>query len=85
MIDLSWVRAEPIARLAQEWIQQHPGSSLRQLALQVSKTVRRMGYTRSFHSIQPFLAGTERRHGASSTERCSISSSKGACRLQPRT
>ncbi len=57
MIDLSWVRAEPIARLAQDWIQQHPGSSLRQLTLQVSKTVRRMGYTRSFHSIQPVLGG----------------------------
>ena len=57
MIDLSWVRAEPIARLAQEWIQQHPGSSLRQLTLQVSKTVHRMGYTRSFHSIQPVLGG----------------------------
>ncbi len=57
MIDLSWVRAEPIAHLAQEWIQQHPGSSIRQLALQVSKTARRMGYTRSFHSIQPVLDG----------------------------
>ncbi len=57
MIDLSWVRAEPIAHLAQEWIQQHPGASLRQLTLQVSKTVLRMGYTRSFHSIQPVLGG----------------------------
>ena len=61
MIDLSWVRAEPIARLAQEWIQQHPGSSLRQLTLQVSKTVHRMGYTRSFHSIQPVLGGLKKK------------------------
>ena len=61
MIDLSWVRAEPIAHLAQEWIQQHPDSSIRQLALQVSKTVDRMGYTRSFHSIQPVLGGLKKK------------------------
>ena len=34
----------------------------------------------------PFLAGTEKRHGGSSMERCSISSStKGACKFQRRT
>ena len=55
--DLSWVKAKPIAALARTWITQHPGYTMRQLAMRVSKTVRRMGYASTHNTIQPILGG----------------------------
>ncbi|MDA2925234.1 hypothetical protein MYX65_11405 [Acidobacteria bacterium AH-259-L09] len=55
--DLSWVKAKPIASLARAWIAEHPGYTMRQLAIRVSKTVRRMGYASTHNTIQPILGG----------------------------
>ena len=55
--DLSWVQTEPIAALAQQWVELNPGKSIRKLAIQVSKTVAQMGYLRNPGSIQSVLGG----------------------------
>lgn len=60
-LDLAWVRCEPIAELAREWMEQNPGSTMRQLALRVVKTIRRMGYQSSHNTIQPILGGWKKR------------------------
>ncbi|MCB9655428.1 MAG: hypothetical protein H6729_15010 [Deltaproteobacteria bacterium] len=60
-LDLAWVRCEPIADLAQAWLQANPGVSMRQLALRVVKTIRRMGYRSSHNTIQPILGGWKKR------------------------
>jgi RNA polymerase primary sigma factor len=60
-IDLCWVKAEPISTLATAWLAEHPGATMRQLALRVAKSARRMGYATSPNTIQPILAGHKKR------------------------
>jgi len=54
-IDLCRVKAEPIAALAKTWIEQHPGTSMRQLSIRVAKSAQRMGYATSCDTVQPIL------------------------------
>ncbi len=61
LIDLCWVKAEPIAALATAWLAQHPGATMRQLALRVAKSARRMGYATSSNTIEPILRGHKNR------------------------
>ena len=60
-IDLCWVKAEPIAALAKAWLSQHPGATMRQLAIRVANTARRMGYAASCDATQPILGGHKKR------------------------
>jgi RNA polymerase sigma factor (sigma-70 family) len=60
-VDLCWVKAEPISALATAWLAQHPGATMRQLALRVAKSARRMGYATSPNTIQPILRGHKKR------------------------
>lgn len=60
-LDLCWVEAEPIAALAKDWLAQHPGATMRQLAIRVAKSARRMGYAASHNTIQPILGGHKKR------------------------
>jgi len=60
-LDLAWVQAQPIRELAQQWVESHPGTTMRQLALRVAQTVRRMGYSTSHNTIQPILGGWKQR------------------------
>ena len=60
-IDLCWVKAEPIAALAKAWLSQHPGATMRQLAIRVANTARRMGYATSYNTTQPILGGHKKR------------------------
>ena len=60
-VDLCWVKAEPISALATAWLAQHPGATMRQLALRVAKSARRMGYATSPNTIQPILARYKKR------------------------
>jgi hypothetical protein len=60
-IDLCWVKARPIAVLAKTWLSQHPGTTMRQLAIRVTNTARRMGYATSLNTIQPILGGHQKR------------------------
>ncbi len=55
--EVEWVQAGPIAQLADQWLSEHPGVSIRQLAIRVAKTVRRGGYQASHNTIQKILAG----------------------------
>lgn len=59
--DLAWVSCEPIAALATEWLAENPGSSMRQLAIRVAGTIRRMGYGSSHNTIQPILGGWKKK------------------------
>ena len=54
-IDLCRVKAEPIAALARAWLEQHPGTSMRQLSIRVVKSAQRMGYATSCNTVQPIL------------------------------
>lgn len=60
-VDLAWVSCEPIAALATEWLAQNPGSSMRQLAIRVAGTIKRMGYGSSHNTIQPILGGWKKK------------------------
>ena len=60
-IDLCWVNAEPIAALAKAWLSQHPDATMRQLAIRVANTARRMGYATSYNTTQPILGGHKKR------------------------
>ncbi len=60
-IDLCWVDAEPIAALAKVWLSQHPAATMRQLAIRVANTARRMGYATSYNTTQPILGGHKKR------------------------
>ena len=60
-IDLCWVKAEPIAALAKAWLEQHPGTTMRQLAIRAAKSARRMGYATSHNTTQPILGGHKKR------------------------
>lgn len=59
--DLHWVKAEPIARAAKAWLDEHPDMSRRALALKVAEVVRDMGYSTSHNTVQPVLAGTRKK------------------------
>ena len=61
IVDLCWVDAKPLATLADEWIEQNPRATMRQLAIRVAKTARRMGYATSLNSIQPILGGHKKK------------------------
>jgi len=61
LIDLHWVVTKPIARLAQQWIAAHPEATMRQLAILVAKTARRMGYATSLNTVQHVLGGHQNR------------------------
>ena len=61
LIDLHWVVTKPIARLAQQWIAAHPEATMRQLAIRVAKTTRRMGYATSLNTVQHVLGGHQNR------------------------
>ena len=61
VVDLSWVKAEPIAALAREWVAEHPGQTMRQLAIRVSKTARRMGYRTTHNTVQCVLGGHKKK------------------------
>ncbi len=54
---LEWVKTEPIADLAQQWLKANPKSSKRQLAIRVAQTARKMGYAANFNTIQTILKG----------------------------
>ena len=60
-LDLCWVNAEPIAALAKTWVEQHPGTTMRQLAIRVAKSARRMGYASSLANVGPILGGHKKR------------------------
>jgi hypothetical protein len=60
-VDLAWVSCEPIASLATEWLAQNPSSSMRQLAIRVAATIRRLGYASSHNTIQPILGGWKKK------------------------
>jgi uncharacterized short protein YbdD (DUF466 family) len=59
--DLFWVEADPIAKLAREWLSMNPGKTTRQLAIQVSETLDKMGYKRGHNAIQPVLGGWKKK------------------------
>ncbi len=59
--NLAWVHCAPIAELAQSWLKQNPSSSLRQLAIRIADTIRRMGYKTSHNSIQPVIGGWKKK------------------------
>jgi hypothetical protein len=61
LIDLGWVHAPPIAILAQRWLAESPGISIRQLAIRVAQTAQKMGYSTSHNTIQPILAGHKKK------------------------
>ena len=61
LVDLSWVRAKPIAHLAQRWLLAHPDASMRQLAIDVARSAQDMGYRTSHNTIQPVLGGYKQR------------------------
>ena len=61
LIDLHWVAVKPITRLAQQWMAAHPEATMRQLAIRVAKTARRMGYATSLNTVQPVLGGHKKR------------------------
>ncbi|MBI2376107.1 MAG: hypothetical protein HYV07_19090 [Deltaproteobacteria bacterium] len=60
-VDLAWVRCEPISVLAGNWLVANPGASMRQLALRVAQTVRKLGYDSSHNTIQPILGGWKKK------------------------
>ncbi len=60
-VDLAWVRCQPISELAESWLTSNPGASMRQLALRVAQTIRKMGYASSHNTIQPILGGWKKK------------------------
>ena len=59
--DMDWVRVEPIVALAKSWLEQDPGTSVRQLAIRLSARIREMGYSRSDDTLQPILRGWKKK------------------------
>ncbi len=60
-LDLAWVRAEPIAELARKHVAEHPGMTMRKLAIQISRVVESLGYATSPNTIQPILGGHKKK------------------------
>lgn len=59
--DLFWVSAQAVADMAEEWLSQHSGQTMRQLAIRTSQTLWEMSYPRSPNALEPILAGQNRR------------------------
>lgn len=59
--DLRWVDARRVSGLAEQWLSTNPASSMRQLAIRVAETARRLGYSTSSNTIQPILGGHKKR------------------------
>lgn len=59
--DLRWVDARRVSGLAEHWLSANPASSMRQLAIRVAETARRLGYSTSSNTIQPILGGHKKR------------------------
>ena len=60
-LDLAWVSCAPIAEMAREWLEENPGTSMRQLAIKVAATIRRMGYNSSHNTVQPILGAWKKK------------------------
>ena len=59
--DLRWVDARRVSVLAKRWLSANPGASMRQLAIRVAETARRLGYSTSSNTIQPILGGHKKK------------------------
>jgi len=59
--DMEWVESEPIVALGKSWLEQHPNTSVLQLAIRLSARIQEMGYSRSHNTLQPILGGWKRR------------------------
>jgi hypothetical protein len=59
--DLEWVRAEPVAGMARDWVSRNPGTSFRRLALRVAEDVRKGGFPVGVSTIQPVLGGWKKK------------------------
>lgn len=60
-LDLAWVQAEPIAKMAQEYIAAKKGMTMRKLSIQLSNLVNRYGYATSPNTIQPILGSHKKK------------------------
>lgn len=60
-LDLAWVQAEPIARMAQNYVTEKTGMTMRKLSIQISHVVERYGYATSPNTIQPILGGHKKK------------------------
>ncbi len=60
-LDLAWVRAEPIAEIARTHVASRPGTTMRKLAIQISRIVGELGYSTSPNTIQPILGGHKKK------------------------
>jgi RNA polymerase sigma-32 factor len=60
-LDLAWVQAEPIAQMAQKYIADKRGMTMRKLSIQLSNVVERYGYATSPNTIQPILGGHKKK------------------------
>lgn len=60
-LDLAWVQAEPIALMAQKYVAEKSGMTMRKLSIQISRTVDRYGYATSPNTIQPILGGHKKK------------------------
>lgn len=60
-LDLAWVQAEPIALMAQKYVADKSGMTMRKLSIQISRTVDRYGYATSPNTIQPILGGHKKK------------------------
>ena len=59
--DMGWVRADSIAAMARNWVEQHSGTSMRQLAIRLAGTIYRMGYSMIPGTIQRILGGWKKK------------------------
>jgi hypothetical protein len=59
--DLEWVRAEPVAGMARDWVSRNPGTSFRRLAIRVAEEVRKGGFPAGVSTIQPVLGGWKKK------------------------
>ena len=60
-LDLAWVRAEPIALMAQKYVAYKPRMTMRKLSIHISHVVERYGYATSPNTIQPILGGHKKK------------------------
>jgi RNA polymerase sigma-32 factor len=60
-LDLAWVQAEPIAKMAQHYVTNKAGMTMRKLSIQLSHVVERYGYATSPNTIQPILGGHKKK------------------------
>lgn len=60
-LDLAWVQAEPISEIAQKYVTDKRGMTMRKLSIQISHMVERYGYATSPNTIQPILGGHKKK------------------------